>query len=214
MYGGIGAVCSGLSLISGRGAPLHPNLSSCAIRRAPECFCFGCRAQRCRGHLTGGEEAGDRRRLGDASPPTSPTSDLQRGVWGNFPRYNPEIVSRQKVKGSREAPPFAPVSCLHPSCKTPAAAAPPQSADAAHLCHPNLSSRATRARPNIFATYHHRSHRAIYARRLVYNGKEKRNEDLRQKTRNAPERTQKPGRFIWPETQTLRPLERVRSEVS
>ena len=98
MYGGIGAVCSGPSLISGRGAPLHPNLSSCAIRRAPECFCFGCRAQRCRGHLTGGEEAGDRRRLGDASPPTSPTSDLQRGVWGNFPRYTPEISAGRKSK--------------------------------------------------------------------------------------------------------------------
>ena len=92
----------------------------------PNVFCFGSRAQRCRGHLTGGEEAGDRRRLGGASPPTSPTSDLQRGVWGNFPRYNPEIVSRQTGKGSREAPPFAPASCLHPSCKTPAAAAPPR----------------------------------------------------------------------------------------
>ena len=58
----------------------HPNPSACTIRRAPECFCFGSRAQRCRGHLTGGEEAGDRRRPGDASPPTSPTSD--EGVGG------------------------------------------------------------------------------------------------------------------------------------
>ena len=73
---------------------------------------------------------------------------MQRGVWGNFPRYNPEIVSRQTGKGSREAPPLAPASCLHPSCKMPAAAAPPQSADAAHLCHPNLSSCATRRAPD------------------------------------------------------------------
>ena len=46
----------------------------------PNVFCFGSRAQRCRGLLTGGEEAGDRRRLGDASPPTSPRSDEGVGV--------------------------------------------------------------------------------------------------------------------------------------
>ena len=69
------------SQISGRGAPLPPSLSPCAIRRAPECFfCFVSRAQRCRGHLTGGEESGDRRRPEDASLPTSPTSD--KGVGG------------------------------------------------------------------------------------------------------------------------------------
>ena len=49
-----------------------------------------------------------------------------------------------------EAPPFAPASCLHPSCMTPAAAAPPRSADAAHLCHPNPSSCATRRAPECF----------------------------------------------------------------
>ena len=38
-------------------------------------ICFGSRAQRCRGLLTGGEESGDRRRPRDASPPTSPGSD-------------------------------------------------------------------------------------------------------------------------------------------
>ena len=46
----------------------------------PNVFCFGSRAQRCRGRLTGDEEAGDRRRLGDASPPTSLRSD--EGVGG------------------------------------------------------------------------------------------------------------------------------------
>ena len=49
----------------------------------PNVFCFGSRAQRCRGHLTGDEEAGDRRRLGDASPPTSPTSDEGVGRKGS-----------------------------------------------------------------------------------------------------------------------------------
>ena len=52
----------------------------------------------------------------------------KRGL-GKLPQIHPRNLSRQKAKGSREATPFAPVSCLHPSCKTPAAAAPPQSAD-------------------------------------------------------------------------------------
>ena len=99
------------SQISGRGAPSSPQ--SLILRHPPRArmfFCFSSRAQRCRGLLTGGEEAGDRRRPEEASPPTSPTSDLQRGVWGNFPRYNPRNLSRQAGKGSREAPPFAPAS--------------------------------------------------------------------------------------------------------
>ena len=157
MYGGIGAVCSGPSLISGRGAPLHPNLSSCAIRRAPECFCFGCRAQRCRGHLTGGEEAGDRRQLGDASPPTSPTSDLQRGVWGNFPRYNPEISAARKSKEVAK-----PLPLLLPPASTPPVRRPRQRpllnqrtrrTSATPISHPAPPA----ARPNVFVSAAERS---------------------------------------------------------
>ena len=170
--------------------------------------------RRCRGRLTGGVEAGDRSKGRGFATSFDFLSAEISGVVSGEVSPDPSLQVRCRRRRGRSGSGSPPVSCLFTSCKMPAAAPLPNQRTRRTFVSPILHPAPPAARPNIFATYHHRSHRAIYARRLVYNGKEKRNEALRQKTRNAPERTQKPGRFIWPETQTLRPLERVRSEVS
>ena len=168
MYGGIGEVCSGPSLISGRGAPLSPQ--SLILRHPPRArmFCFGSRAQRCRGHLTGGEESGDRRRPEEASPPTSPTSDLQRGVWGNFPRYNPEISAGRESKEVAK-----PLPLLLPPASTPPVRRPRQRpllgqwarrTSATPISHPAPPA----ARPNVFCF----GSRAQRCRGLLTGGEE------------------------------------------
>ena len=145
------ALTSSWARVSGRGAPSSPQ--SLILRHPPRArmfFCFGSRAQRCRRLLTGDEEAGVRRRPEEASPPTSPTSDLQEGSGETSPDTTPKSSADRRAKEVAK-----PLPLLLPPASTPPVRRPRQRpllnqwarrTSATPISHPAPSA----ARQNVF----------------------------------------------------------------